>query len=68
MAQPYFVRHYQDYPIQHLEGKLYVLINSTLLTVARYLQSAPNNAITEKNLAHILSDMIVALLAPQAKA
>lgn len=68
MAQPYFVRHYQDYPIQHLEGKLYVLINSTLLTVARYLQSAPNNAITEKNLANILSDMIVALLAPQAKA
>lgn len=64
MAQPYFVRHYKDYPIQHLEGKLYVLINSTLFTVVRYLQSAPSNAITEKKLAHILSDMIVALLSP----
>lgn len=67
MAQPYFVHHYQDYPIQHLEGKLYVLINSTLLTVVRYLQSAPNNDVTEKKLAHILSDMIVALLTPQPK-
>ena len=45
MAQPYFLRHYQDYPIQHLEGKLYVLINSTLFTVVRFLQSEPNNSI-----------------------
>lgn len=65
MAQPYFVRHYQDYPIQHLEGKLYVLINSTLFTVVRYLQSAPNTTMSEKKLSHILSDMIVALLTPQ---
>ena len=65
MAQPYFVRHCQDYPIQHLEEKLYVLINSTLFTVVRYLQNAPNNTISEKNLAHILSDMIVALITPQ---
>ncbi|WP_290578659.1 TetR/AcrR family transcriptional regulator [Ketobacter sp.] len=68
MAQPYFVRHYQDYPIQHLEGKLYVIINSTLFTVVRYLRSAPNNTITEKKLAHILSDMIVAMLAPPPSA
>ena len=65
MAQPYFLRHYQDYPIQHLEGKLYVLINSTLFTVVRFLQSEPNNSISEKKLAHILSDMIVALLSPK---
>ncbi len=66
MAQPYFVRHYQDYPINDLEGKLYVLINSTLFTVVRYLRGAPSNAMTEKKLAHILSDMIVTLLTPQA--
>jgi AcrR family transcriptional regulator len=66
MAQPYFLHHYQNYPIQHLEGKLYVLINSTLFTVVRFLQSAPNNAISEKKLAHILSDMITALLSPTA--
>ena len=65
MAQPYFLRHYQDYPIQHLEGKLYVLINSTLFTVVRFLQSEPNNSTSEKKLAHILSDMIVALLSPK---
>lgn len=68
MAQPYFIRHYQDYPIQHLEGKLYVLINSTLFTVVRYLQNAPNNTMSEKKLAHILSDMVVALLSPESKA
>lgn len=68
MAQPYFVRHYQDYPIMDLEGKLYALINSTLFTVVRYLRSVPNNTMTEKKLAHILSDMIVALLTPQTKA
>ena len=65
MAQPYFLRHYQDYPIQHLEGELYVLINSTLFTVVRFLQSEPNNSFSEKTLAHILSDMIVALLSPK---
>lgn len=62
MAQPYFVRHYQNYPVKDLEGKLYVLINSTLFTVVRYLLEPHSNIMSEKQLAGILSDMIVALL------
>ncbi len=61
MAQPYFIRHYQNYQIKDLEGKLYVLINSTLFTVVRYLLDG-NDIITENKLADILSDMIVGLL------
>lgn len=67
MAQPYFIRHYKDYQVQDLEGKLYVLVNSTLFTVVRYLLDSENSILTEKQLADILSDMIVALLEKPAQ-
>jgi len=67
MSHPYFLKHYQDHRIKDLEAKLYVLINSTLFTVARYLLDK-NMLITEKQLADILSDMAVALLEKPAAA
>jgi AcrR family transcriptional regulator len=33
----YFVEHVQSYPVKNLQAKLYVLINSNLFTLARYL-------------------------------
>lgn len=61
MAQPYFVRRYRDYPVQNLEAKLYVLINSTLFTAIHYLvQEHP--ILSEAQLIQTLTEMIVALL------
>lgn len=61
MAQPYFVRRYQDYPVQNLEAKLYVLINSVLFTAIHY-RVQENPVVREKQLIKTLTDMIVALL------
>lgn len=61
MAQPYFLRNYQNYPVQNLEAKLYVLINATLFTAIRYL-GQDNPMLPEARLVETLADMIVALL------
>lgn len=61
MAQPYFLRNYRDYPVQDLEAKLYVLINSTLFTCIRFLFQE-NTMIREDALIRTLADMIVAVL------
>lgn len=60
-AQPYFLNHYQNYPVQNLEAKLYVLINSVLFTTIRY-QFQENSALRENQLIATLTDMIIALL------
>lgn len=61
MAQPWFLKHYRDYPVRDLEAKLYVLVNSAMFTSIRYLlqDSAP---IREKEFIRTMADMIVALL------
>lgn len=61
MAQPYFLKNYSDYPVQHLETKLYVLVNSTLFTAIRYLNQE-NPTIDEEDIITALTDMIVELL------
>ena len=61
MAQPYFLRRYRDYPIENLEVKLYVLINSVLFTAIHY-QEQENEAVGEAQLIQTLTDMIVGLL------
>lgn len=67
MAQPYFLRNYRDYPVQDLEAKLYVLINSTLFTCIRFLFQE-NTMIREEVLVRTLADMIVAVLEMPEKA
>jgi AcrR family transcriptional regulator len=61
MAQPYFLRRYRDYPIENLETKLYVLINSVLFTVIHHQEQA-HPVIREEDLIRTLADMIVGLL------
>lgn len=61
MAQPYFLRHYKDYPVENLEAKLYVLINATIFTSMRYLHQE-NPVVREGDFVRTLTDMIVALL------
>jgi len=61
MAQPYFLRNYRGYPVQHLETKLFVLINSVIFTILRYLYQQPQ-VLREDDLVRALVDMIVGLL------
>lgn len=62
-AQPYFLKHYSNYPIHNLETKLYVLINSTIFTAIRYAIQE-ESMIEEKELVETLADMIVRTLVP----
>lgn len=62
-AQPYFLKHYSNYPIHNLETKLYVLINSTIFTAIRYAIQ-DESMIEEKELVETLADMIVRTLVP----
>lgn len=61
MAQPYFLQNRQNYPVKHLEARLYVLVNSALFTSIRYLLQDPP-PISEKAFINAMTDMIVALL------
>lgn len=61
MAQPYFLKNRQDYPVRHLDAKLYVLINSSLFASIRYLLQDPP-PISEKAFINAMTDMIVSLL------
>lgn len=61
MAQPYFLRNYKNYPVENLEAKLYVLVNSTMFTAIRYIhQQSP--VIREEQLVSTLTEMIVSML------
>jgi AcrR family transcriptional regulator len=62
MAQPYFLKNFDDYPVANLEAKLFVAINAALLTGIRYLMQDPST-IREREFVATLTDMIVGLLA-----
>ncbi|MCK0153391.1 TetR/AcrR family transcriptional regulator [Alcanivorax sp. S6407] len=65
MAQPYFLKNYQNYPVENLQAKLYVLVHSTLFTSVHYLvQDVPT--ISEDELIATLTEMIVGMLEPPA--
>jgi len=53
----YFLQHFQRYPVSNLQAQLYVLINSTLFTLARYL-SQPSPALKERDVVEALVQMI----------
>lgn len=61
LAQPYFLRNYRNYPVENLEAKLYVLINSALFTTIRYLLQ-PTPTVSEPEFVRTLTRMIVKLL------
>lgn len=57
VARLYFIEHFQTYPAENLQAKLYVLINSTLFTLARYL-SQPPPVLKEQDIVNALVTMI----------
>lgn len=63
VARLYFLQHFHSYPLANLQAKLYVLINSTLFTLARYL-GQNNAALREKDVLDALVEMISKTLSP----
>jgi AcrR family transcriptional regulator len=60
-CREYFTRHFQEYPVENLHARLYVLINCVLLLMVRYLGSdAP--PISEKELLDTVTNMMVLLM------
>ena len=57
MARLYFLQHFHSYPVENLHARLYVLINSTLYTLAHYL-SQNHHALREKDVVDALVEMI----------
>ena len=57
----YFLEHFQRYPVDNLQARLYVMINSTLFTLTRYLgQESP--MLREQAVLDALVDMIAGAL------
>lgn len=58
----YFLEHFRRYPVENLQARLYVMINSTLFTLTRYLgQESP--MLKEQAVLDALVDMIAGSLA-----
>lgn len=63
----YFLEHFREYPIENLQARMYVLINSTLFTLARLLgQETP--VMREDAVIQALVDTIAAALTPNPRA
>lgn len=60
-CQEYFARHFRQYPVADLHIRLYVLINSVLLLIVRYLGS-PSPPVSEDELVDTVTEMMVLLM------
>lgn len=61
LGRQYFVQHLQDYPIQDLNTRLFLVINSTLFTLVRYV-SQEHPVLTQEQVAEGLTDMVTGYL------
>lgn len=67
MSRLYFLQSVKDYPVEHLQTRLYVLINSTIFTAVRFL-SQDNPLLKEADVIDCLAETIALSLeagAPQ---
>jgi AcrR family transcriptional regulator len=62
-SQVFFLKHHREWPIENLHVKLYIIINSTLFTMVRYL-SQPPPLVSEEQLIDELATMITDYLLP----
>jgi len=60
-CREYFARHFREYPVADLRVRLYVLINSVLLLIVRYLGSE-TTPVSEEELLEAVTEMMVRLM------
>lgn len=63
IGMAWFRANYRDYPQDDLHVRLFVLINSTMATLARYL-AMPASMVKDQDIVDVLTDMIVKTLTP----
>ena len=66
-ARLYFLQHFREYPVRDLQARLYVLINSTMFTLVRWL-SQDSPMLREEDVVEVLVDMIGRTLEGKAAA
>lgn len=66
MSRVYFLEHADSYPLKNLQIKLYVLINSSLFTMLRYL-SQENPFMKDAEIVDCLADTIALVLEADMK-
>lgn len=66
IGMAWFRANYQEYPIDDLHVRLFVVINASMATLARYL-AIPASMIKDNEIVDVLTDMIVKTLSPDTK-
>ena len=57
LMRVYFTKHHREYQVHNLHVKTFIIVNSTIFTVVRYL-SGEHPLISEEDIANGLTDMI----------
>lgn len=66
ISRHYLMQHMDQYAMEHLQTKLYVLINSTIFTMIRFLHDA-NPLLKEQDVVDCLSTMVELVLRKEEK-
>ena len=61
LSRVYFLKHYHDSPIEDLHVRIYIIANSVMFTMVRYL-GQDNTLISEQEVAEGLIEMVVGYL------
>ena len=61
ISRSYLLQHVEDYSLDNLQTKLYVLINSTIFTMIRFLHEE-NPILKEQEIVNCLSNMVELVL------
>ncbi|ERP91859.1 TetR family regulatory protein [Alcanivorax sp. MD8A] len=68
IAMTWFRANYRDYPLEDLHVRLFVLINSSMATLARYLATPPSMVmVKDAQIVAVMTDMIVKTLTPEGE-
>lgn len=67
LARLYFLKHYREHPIEDLDVRIFIIVNSTLFTMVRFV-GQDNPMIGQEQVAKGLIDMILSYLPTAPKA
>lgn len=58
LARVYFIKHYREHPIENLQVRTFIIVNSTLFTMVRFI-SQDNPLVRQEDVAEGLIQMVV---------
>lgn len=66
LSRVYFLRHYQNTPIEDLHVRIFIIANSVMFTMVRYMGQPPM-MVSQDEVIHGLTEMVVGYLESAAK-